>query len=261
MTAILREHMYIVVREQEKSYPTSGYAFGGREMPFHSRIRINTKVTPDIDAPPQSGGPGFFSQYSFWVTIDHVNFQFHLTAEDLSGAKIDFLAPLIFVSDSETNVGAVYPAASDASTVKANYVAGGLGPISAVRGKKVAYADPSAGDTSLKTSGLYFDAQITSAFPFASAPFTPGADAGADRRSQHRGTAGHLNAGRHPVLPAISAAESRSKRWSLRPGLRAIRPVAAAHQFLGAKSWRIRHPRFHHHRTLGTEGHGGRISG
>ncbi len=173
VTAVLREHMYIVVREQEKSYPASGYAFGGREMPFHSRIRIDTKVTPDIDAPPQSGDPGFFSQYSFWVTIDQVNFQFHLTAEDLSGAKIDFLAPLIFVSDSETNVGAVYPAASDASSVKANYVASGFGPISSVRGKKVAYADPSAGDTSLKTSGLYFDTQITSAFPFASAPFIP----------------------------------------------------------------------------------------
>jgi hypothetical protein len=173
VTAILREHMYIVVREQEKSYPASGYAFDGREMPFYSRIRIDTKVTPDIDPPPQSGDPGFFSQYSFWVTIDQVNFQFHITGEDLSGAEIDFLAPLIFVSVSETDVGAVYPAASDASSVKSNYTTGGFGPMSPVRGNKVAYADPSAGDTSLKTSGLYFDTQITSGFPYASVPFIP----------------------------------------------------------------------------------------
>jgi hypothetical protein len=173
VTAILRQHMYIVVREQEKSYPAPVYAFSGREMPFQSLIRIDTKVTPDIDPPPQMGDPGFFSEFSFWVTINKVNFQFHCTGQDLSGAKIDFLAPLIFVSVSETDVGAVYPAVSDANSVKANYSKGGFGPISSVRGRKVAFADPSAGDTTLKTSGLYFDTQITSGFPFASAPFIP----------------------------------------------------------------------------------------
>lgn len=172
VTAILRQHMYIVVREPEKSYDLSTYAFQGREIPLH-RIRIDTKVTPDIDPPPLPGGTGFFSENSFWVTINSVNFQFHLTGYDLSGAAIDFLAPMIFVSVSEGDVGAVYPAASDANSVKANYVTGGFGPISSVRGKKVTYADPAAGDTALKTSGLYFDTQITSGFPFASVPFIP----------------------------------------------------------------------------------------
>ncbi|HWE50182.1 MAG TPA: hypothetical protein VG273_10355 [Bryobacteraceae bacterium] len=173
VTAILRQHMYIVVREPEKTYDPSGYIFAGREMPFHSSIRIDTKVTPDIDPPPQPGDPGFFSQNSFWVTIDKVNFQFHCTGQDLSGAKIDFLAPMIFVSVSENDVGAVPPGVSDANSVKANYVKGGFGPVSSVHGKKVAYADPSAGDTILKTSGLFFDTQITGGFPFATAPFIP----------------------------------------------------------------------------------------
>jgi hypothetical protein len=173
VTAILRQHMYIVVREQEKTYDSSEYAFAGREMPFHSRVRIDTKVTPDIDPPPQQGDPGFFSENSFWVTIDTVNFQFHCTGYDLSGAEIDFLAPMIFVSVSEDDVGAVYPGVSDASSVKANYTKGGFGPISSVRGKKVAYADPSSGDTTMKTSGLYFDTRITNTFPFTSAPFIP----------------------------------------------------------------------------------------
>lgn len=173
VTAVLRQHMYIVVREQEKTYDPAGYAFAGREMPFHGRIRINTKVTPDIDRPPGLGDPGFFSQNSFWITINNANFQFHCTGYDLSGKQIDFLAPMIFVSVSEDDVGAVYPATSDANSVKANYAKDGFGPISSVRGKKVAYADPSSGDTTLKTSGLYFDTQITNSFPFASAPFIP----------------------------------------------------------------------------------------
>jgi len=173
VTAVLRQHMYIVVREQEKTYDPSEYAFAGREMPFHARIRIDTKVTPDIDPPPQKGDAGFFSENSFWVTIDNMNFQFHCTGYDLSGAQIDFLAPMIFVSVSEDDVGAVYPGTSDANSVKANYAKGGFGPISSVRGKKTAYADPSAGDTTLKTSGLYFDTQITNSFPFSSAPFIP----------------------------------------------------------------------------------------
>ena len=163
VTAILRQHMYIVVREREKSYDPSGYAFAGREMPLHSSIRIDTKVTPDIDPPPQPGGPGFFSQNSFWVTINQVNFQFHCTGQDLAGAHIDFLAPMIFVSVSEPDIAAV----------KANYAQGGFGPISSVRGKKVAFADPSAGDTTLKSSGLYFDTEITGSFPFITAPFIP----------------------------------------------------------------------------------------
>jgi hypothetical protein len=162
VTAMLRQHMYIVVREPEKSYDTKAYSFGGRENPFFNLVRIDTKVTPDIDAPSASNSASP-SQDSFWVTIGTVNFQFHCTGQDLSGAHIDFLAPMIFVSVSENNVAAV----------KANYTKGGFGPISSAKGKNVTYADPNAGDTVLKTSGLFFDTQIIGGFPFATAPFIP----------------------------------------------------------------------------------------
>lgn len=163
VTAILRQHMYIVVREREKAYAPSAYTFAGREMPFYNRIVIDTKVTPDIDPPPQPGNPLFFSQNSFWVTIGGVNFQFHCTGQDLAGKSIDFLAPMIFISVSET----------DLNSVKTNYVKAGSGPLSFVKGKKVAFADPNAGDTILKTSGLFFDTEITGAMPSVTAPFIP----------------------------------------------------------------------------------------
>ncbi|MGA7409601.1 MAG: hypothetical protein WBW33_03890 [Bryobacteraceae bacterium] len=162
VTAMLRQHMYIVVREQEKAYDKNAYSFQGRENPFYGLIRIDTKVTPDIDAPSaaNSASP---SQDSFRVTVGGANFQFHCTGQDLSGAHIDFLAPMIFVSVSENNIAAV----------KATYVTGGFGPISEVKGKKVTYADPNAGDTILKTTGLYFDTEIIGSFPFATVPFIP----------------------------------------------------------------------------------------
>ena len=173
VTAYLKQHMYIVVREPEKSYEAAPYTHGGREMPFLSGIKINTIVTPDIDEPPQPGDPFYFSGNSFWINVGGGNFQFHLTATDLAGANIDFLAPLIFVSDSETDVGAVAPGVSDASSVQSNYLAAGNARVCDVRGKKIAYADPSAGDTILKTTGLLFDAQILFGPPFPSVPFIP----------------------------------------------------------------------------------------
>ncbi|MGO8701998.1 MAG: hypothetical protein ACLQVY_30310 [Limisphaerales bacterium] len=173
VTVYLRQHMFIVVREPELSYKPSTYANQGREMPFYQSVRINTLVTPDIDKPQNSYVTA--DQNSFWINVNNANFQFHVTAKDLAGAKIDFLAPMIFVTDSENDVGAVPPGTSDATSVKNGYLAaGGLGPPCTVKGKKVAYADPGQGDTILKTTALYFDAQILiGGEPFTSLPFMP----------------------------------------------------------------------------------------
>jgi len=154
VTAYLRQHMYIVVREREKSYKGAPYTYGGREMPFLRSVRINTVVTPDIDKPPPTD--------SFWIEVGGSNFQFHLTAVDLAGASINILAPLMFVSDSETNIPGVQTtyrtSAASACTVQ---------------GKKVAYADPSAGDTILKTTVLNFDTEFLFPPPYPSVPFIP----------------------------------------------------------------------------------------
>jgi hypothetical protein len=173
VTAYLKQHMYIVVREPEKSYAAATYTYSGREMPFLSNVTVKTVVTPDIDEPPLPGGTDYFSGNSFWVNVGGVHFQFHMTAQDLAGATIDFLAPMIFVSVSETDVGAVPPGVSDVNSVKSNYLASGNARVCDVKGKKIAFADPAQGDTILKTTGLLFDSQILFGPPFPSVPFLP----------------------------------------------------------------------------------------
>lgn len=173
VTAYMRQHMYIVVREIEKSYTSAPYQYQGREMPFVSNITVKTVITPDIDRPPEQGDPGYFSDYSFWINVGGQPFQFHMTAVDLAGATIDFLAPMIFVSLSETDVGMPAPGSSDASSVQANYLKAGNTRLCDVHSKKIAYADPNSGDTILKTSGLLFDTEVLSSFFDGSVPFIP----------------------------------------------------------------------------------------
>jgi hypothetical protein len=159
-TAYLKQHEYIVVREKEKTYPGASYQYALREMPFWQSIRIRTAVTPDIDKPsiiPQSSS-------SFWINVGGSGFPFHLTAVDLAGASINFVTPLIFMDEGEQNPTAI----------QAAYKTSGNQRLCSVRGQKVAYADPAAGDTTLKTDGLFFDTELLqTAPPFPIAPFVP----------------------------------------------------------------------------------------
>jgi hypothetical protein len=162
-TAYLRQRMYIVVREPLKTYVGEPYAHAGREMPFAQSVRIRTTTTPDIDMPVMLTGDGL-SHNSFWIEVGGQPFGFHVQAEDLSGAKVDFLAPLVFMSVSES-----YPAA-----VQSLYAAAGSPRTCTVQGSKVAYADPSAGDTTLRTTALNFTTQLLlTQPPYPIAPFLP----------------------------------------------------------------------------------------
>jgi hypothetical protein len=159
--AYMRQRMFIVVREPLKSYAGAHYTHHGREMPLQT-VRIDTKTTPDIDPPMFIGGGA-----SFWVDVGGGTFGFKLTATDLAGSQIDILAPLIFVSLSETNL----------SLPKSAYAADNSQRRCVVRGRKVAYADPNAGDTAFKTASLYFDSEITKPDPpWPTAPFLPTLD-------------------------------------------------------------------------------------
>lgn len=156
--AYLRQRFYIVPREFDKTYPDAAFAHQGREMPLASLIRMNTKVSPDLDPPT------FIGTSSFWIEADHNPVQFHMTGRDLAGADINFTAPLIFVSLSETDLNAVRDA----------YAADNDRRRCVVRGQNVAYADPEAGDTVLKTTALYFTAELPQPSPPApAAPFVP----------------------------------------------------------------------------------------
>jgi hypothetical protein len=162
-TAYLKQHMYIVVREREKAYDPSTFPHAGREMPFLSSVRIETTVTPDIDAPIFIAD-GTAQPASFWIDVAGTGFPFHVVATDLAGSRIDLFAQLIFVDLNEPSVDAI----------AAEYVNQPSRRSCAVHGQKVAYADPSAGDTVLRTTALEFDSVILQHVPpYPIAPFIP----------------------------------------------------------------------------------------
>jgi hypothetical protein len=174
--AYLRQRMYIIVREREKTYTAEPYQYAGREMPFDALVRVKVAVTPDID-PPGTGNEVTGSSGSFWVTINTTPYLFPLVGTDAAGKDISFLAPIIFVPLSETEPGL--------GSVQTAYAASGSQRQCVVRGQKIAYADPAAGDTILKTTALYFSSEFTGLSgqppppPYVNAPFLPSLDAAA----------------------------------------------------------------------------------
>jgi hypothetical protein len=156
--AYLRQRMYIVVREREKTYAHSPFVHSGREMPLRERVRINVRVTPNIDP------PAYIGTASFWVDVNTAHYPFAAVGRDEAGSDAEFLAPMIFVGLSETNLGAV----------ATEYVKSDEGRRCAVRGRNIAYADPTQGDTVVKTTSLYFTSQLSTAPPpYVEAPFLP----------------------------------------------------------------------------------------
>jgi hypothetical protein len=169
-TAYLKQYKYVIVREKEKTYPASSYKFAGREMPLWRSVRIRTLVTPYLDnpafisEPAPGGGGGTQASASFWIEAGGTGFPFHLTGIDLSGKSVNFLASLIFMDEGEQDPAAIQSAYKNSGSQRA----------CSVSGQKVAYADPSAGDTTLKTDGLFFDAEILqNTPPYTAAPFVP----------------------------------------------------------------------------------------
>jgi hypothetical protein len=162
--AYLRQRMYIVVREREKTYAPGEFAYAGREMPFYPRVGVDVHVTPEIDP------PAYFGDSSFRVEVNGNPYLFPMSGTDLAGARVEFEAPLIFVSESETQL----------TTVRDTYAGDNTLRRCAVRGRDVAYADPADGDTVLKTSALFFTAELgTAPAPYVDAPFLPTLDAAA----------------------------------------------------------------------------------
>lgn len=168
-TAYLKQYLYVILREKEKTYPTSSYQFAGREMPLWQSIRFKTLVTPYLD--DNTVAPSFVTGApSFWINVGGSPFPFHVTGIDLSGKEINFLAPLIFMDEGETAP----------TTITSTYKGSGDLRLCPVSGQKLAYADPAAGDTTLKTDGLYFDSQLLqNAPPFPTVPFIPTLDVAA----------------------------------------------------------------------------------
>jgi hypothetical protein len=117
--AVLRQRFYIIVREPVKHYHGAGHVHEGRNFCFQS-VEILTRVTPSLRAPDQVGcslgGAGTFiydgtddggtpprpngipKRACFWPMLDQFNnFMFQIAATDLSGNRVTFAMPLLFV--------------------------------------------------------------------------------------------------------------------------------------------------------------------
>jgi hypothetical protein len=170
--AYLNQRNFIIVREREKNYGLDQaqlklFKFHGRELPFWKSIRIDTVVTPDIDDPNSSIASSSGTPTSFWINVGGQGFPFHVTATDLAGKKVNFLASLIFMNEGEP----------DSTSVNTAYTGSGDKRLCPVTGQKIAYANPSAGDTALKTNALFFNTEILNPAPPPSVPpFLPALD-------------------------------------------------------------------------------------
>jgi hypothetical protein len=162
-TAYLKQHMYIVVREHEKRYGSAAFTFNKREMPLWQSVRIETKVTPNIDKPSSSVANGGADPTSFWVNVGGSSFPFHLSATDLAGKKVNFLGALIFMLEEEPHP----------EVVRSVYKGSGNRRLCSVAGQKIAFANPSAGDTTLKTQALFFDTEPVTGAVFPDPSFVP----------------------------------------------------------------------------------------
>jgi hypothetical protein len=105
-TAYLRQRLFIVVREHERTYVEPGLMDGdGRvlhnQFPF-TRVRILTTITPDLDLPdsPASSIPGYGDRRMFWPCVGGKPFRFDCMGEDLEGRQVTFSLPLIFMINS-----------------------------------------------------------------------------------------------------------------------------------------------------------------
>ncbi|HSS21291.1 MAG TPA: hypothetical protein VLL54_14550 [Pyrinomonadaceae bacterium] len=163
-TAYLRQRMYIIVREPEKTYGgtellNDKHESYDRQMPFR-RIRITTLVTPNLDDPANSdieilGAPQL--QSLFWPRVLNKDFLFHLIAEDFEGNESEFTMPLLFADQNDAKVEAAMLAATD-NFEKSGDVSRRTRDL---RGQKVMLADSAKpGDTTFETDTITFGAEV-----------------------------------------------------------------------------------------------------
>ena len=108
-TAYLRQRLFIVVREKERTYDdtpflntktNAGNVFLARQFPF-SRIKILTETTPDLNDPASSpSSVAGHGQKMFWPHVGGKPFRFQCAATDLDGRRVVFDLPMIFMDNT-----------------------------------------------------------------------------------------------------------------------------------------------------------------
>jgi|GEM_PF-1743270 len=183
--AYLFQRMFIVVREPLKQYDSSHLQAKdgkplvdmdpsdaqkpkrqvGRWMPFQ-QVQITTTTTPDINPPVslfgQKGMPhGIADQDAFWPQIGGASnpqdILFHCIGQDCEGQRVEFTAPLAFISVEED----LAFDSTNMQTVETLYSQDPRNTV-ALHGAKIAYAPSNRpGDTTLHTTDMVFDVYLS----------------------------------------------------------------------------------------------------
>jgi hypothetical protein len=123
--AVLRTRFFIIVRQRTRTYAseTQFHKYGGRSFPFGA-VEILTEVTPELlppklvplnspppldppdppDPAPLEAPPTLTDRMAFWPEVPgdsdvDRNFRFEVVATDVSGQRVTFSVPMLFVSE------------------------------------------------------------------------------------------------------------------------------------------------------------------
>jgi len=179
--AALRQRFFLIVRQPVIAYGHPGMANANghsydRQFPF-TNVRITTVVTPNLDPPEQRDYPeGSFNadttavfgqangkrQALFWPHVTGAPFPFHLVAEDLEGRRLEFTAPLAFISNVYA-FGETAQKEQILTRIRNHYQSALAGTFATARldGQRVALAEAGEpGDTLFEAETLRFGAEI-----------------------------------------------------------------------------------------------------
>lgn len=161
--ATLYQRLFVVLRQPERRYLTSGSASYDNVMPLRW-VRILTASTPPLALPkklePLASGQIFVPEIATSDTVGaaeqppagQVPFHFRMVANDIDNHLIEFEGPLVFVEKT------VFETARSTRQL-ARLAANRELPAFAMRGQRIAYAAPGdADDTTLSTVSIAFDA-------------------------------------------------------------------------------------------------------
>jgi hypothetical protein len=158
--AYLRQRMFIVVQKPLRLFIQTGVTdpSGGAYdlgMPF-TLVRLTTLVTPNLD-PPVGLLPAY-GQDLFWPKVANHFFKFHVVAEDIEKRKIEFDAPLLFISSE----GGLAYDLTKMNSVRTAFDAGSAALTTyPLNGQMVAYAAQSTpGNTAFETHSMTFSFHV-----------------------------------------------------------------------------------------------------
>jgi hypothetical protein len=177
--AVLRQRFFIIVRERRRNYESMKHLhqYGGRNCPF-TEVEVLTQVTPDLTDPKQeifgvAGTTPVTARMAFWPQLpgtknESLDFRFEIAATDVSGRRVTFSLPMLFVSEVLN--------AKRSPAVRVVYTTAGADRRTAeLGGASISYSRfPGANpdDSRLSTTRLTFS--TNGAFPYD--PATPGVD-------------------------------------------------------------------------------------